>query len=108
MRTNLWPGLINTLLYNKSRQQHRIRLFEVGTCFTVRNDHLFNQQRLGGLVTGPVYPEQWGIPSREVDFYDVKGDLESLLSLSVEADQLSFQPETHPALHPGQTAGILS
>lgn len=106
MRTSLWPGLINTLLYNKSRQQHRIRLFEVGTCFTVRNDHLLQPQRLGGLVTGPVYPEQWGIPSREVDFYDVKGDLESLLSLSVEADQLSFQPETHPALHPGQTAGI--
>ena len=33
MRTNLWPGLISALLYNKSRQQHRISLFEIGTCF---------------------------------------------------------------------------
>ncbi|TAK75082.1 MAG: phenylalanine--tRNA ligase subunit beta [Gammaproteobacteria bacterium] len=94
MRTNLWPGLVNTLLYNKSRQQQRIRLFEMGMCFLTQE-----QLKLGGLVTGLAQQEQWGVPAREVDFFDLKGAIEQLYPFT-------FKPDTHPALHPGQTAGI--
>lgn len=104
MRTNLWPGLMTTLLYNKSRQQQRIRLFELGTCFLTRNNEISHQSRLGGLITGLASAEQWGIPSREADFYDLKGNIENILSLSALAKELEFKPDTHPALHPGQTA----
>ncbi len=107
MRTNLWPGLINTLLYNMNRQQYRIRLFEVGTCFITRDNHLLQQQRVGGLITGSAYPEQWGEPSRELDFYDLKGDIEHLLFLSIKDKNVHFQPGAHPALHPGQMANIV-
>ncbi|MBV9575175.1 MAG: phenylalanine--tRNA ligase subunit beta [Gammaproteobacteria bacterium] len=48
MRTTLWPGLINTLLYNKSRQQARIRLFEIGTCFISQEKSLLQPLRLAG------------------------------------------------------------
>lgn len=105
MRTNLWPGLINTLIYNKSRQQHRLRLFELGTVFTTRNDEIIQSPKLGGLITGLVYKEQWGIASRDADFYDLKGDVEDILSLYGK-HPLVFKPETHPALHPGQSAAI--
>ena len=81
MRTNLWPGLINALLYNTSRQQHRVRLFEIGTCFVTQNGKLSQEERLGGLISGDVFPEQWGIPSRKSDFYDVKGDIETIIHL---------------------------
>ena len=104
MRTNLWPGLANTLLYNKSRQQHRIRLFEIGTCFIQQGKTLLQQPRLAGLITGLVFPEQWGMSSRESDFFDLKGNLLNIL----EMNDLHFAPETHPALHPGQTGWHLS
>lgn len=106
MRTNLWPGLINTLLYNKSRQQHRIRLFEIGTCFLLNNDELLQEPKLGGVIIGSLAPEQWGSATKEVDFYDMKGDVENVLSQFYELEKLDFKPGTHPALHPGQSANI--
>lgn len=105
MRTNLWPGLVNALLYNINRQQERIRLFETGTCFTQRNGSLSQEVRLGGLATGLAFPEQWGMPGRQVDFFDVKGDIEKLLHF-LKVDSVSYKPEARPGLHPGQTAGI--
>jgi phenylalanyl-tRNA synthetase beta chain len=106
MRTNLWPGLVNVLLYNKSRQQHRVRLFETGLSFLVQGDEIKQEQRLAGLMSGHCLPEQWGASKREVDFYDIKGVVERVLSISLNADEISWLPETHPALHPGQAAGI--
>ena len=105
MRTNLWAGLVNTLLYNKSRQQHRVRLFELGAAFINEGENISQQVRLAGLVTGLAQQEQWGIPAREVDFFDLKGDVENLL-LQAGLEQAVFKPDAHPALHPGQTAGI--
>jgi phenylalanyl-tRNA synthetase beta chain len=51
-------------------------------------------------------PEQWGSPSRAVDFYDAKGDLEALLQVTGSPDQFQLQPGQHPALHSGQSAEI--
>lgn len=106
MRTNLWPGLIGSFLYNKSRQQHRVRLFEIGTCFMMRDQKLQQLPRIAGLISGLCFPEQWGAPSREVDFYDIKGDVENILSLSSSKDDWIFKNEPHSALHPGQSAAI--
>src|SRR5690606_12635960 len=48
--------------------------------------------------------EQWGLPTRQVDFYDVKNDVENLLG--VLADDLVCVPAEHPALHPGRSAQL--
>jgi len=105
MRTNLWPGLVNTMLYNKSRQQHRVRLFEFGTAFIPKGEDIAQEVRVGGLATGLAQQEQWGAPAREVDFFDLKGDVENLLQQAGVAGAV-FKPDSHPALHPGQSAGI--
>ena len=106
MRTNLWGGLINSLFYNKSRQQHRVKLFEIGACFITRGKELLQAPRLGGLVAGPVMPEQWGAPPRDVDFYDLKGWLDTLLTGIYPGQAIQYQAETHSALHPGQSAAV--
>lgn len=106
MRTSLWPGLMNALHYNKSRQQQRIRIFEIGTCFITHDNQLTHQSNLSGLITGDVTPAQWGNPAREVDFFDLKGDVEHLLKSVLPKDKLFFKPDVHPALHPGQTAAV--
>jgi len=105
MRTTLWPGLIGAALHNLNRQQSRVRLFETGLVFVAEGNRIHQPKMIGGIAIGPVVPEQWAHPSRGVDFYDVKGDVESLLALS--GREVGFiADDTHPALHPGQTASI--
>ena len=105
MRTTLWCGLLNAAQYNVNRQQTRVRLFESGLRFVRQNGQTQQQKMLAGLALGSVYAEQWGEKSRNIDFFDLKADVEALLSLS--ASGLSFRPGQHPAFHPGQTAEII-
>ena len=92
MRTTLWPGLLQALQYNQNRQIPRVRLFETGLCFFPPENQPLQIAMLGGVVSGAAYPEQWGVPSRPIDFYDVKGDIEALLTLSGQSDRYSWQP----------------
>lgn len=108
MRTSLWTGLLQSLLYNQKRQQSRVRLFETGLCFIKTNNELQQEATIAGLVTGEQWPEQWGLKQEAVDFFTLKADVEALLSLASYqiTETFSFQPANHPALQPGQTAAI--
>jgi phenylalanyl-tRNA synthetase beta chain len=108
MRTQLWPGLITALLYNQHRQQSRIRLFETGICFTPQGAKFpLEELKLSGVITGNAYPEQWGLPARSVDFFDLKGDVQALLALTQQTEDFTLEVSEHPALHPGQASQIL-
>ncbi|GGX79609.1 phenylalanine--tRNA ligase beta subunit [Litchfieldella qijiaojingensis] len=107
MRASLFPGLIKALEYNLNRQQSRVRLFEAGLVFRGELDDLAQIPMLGALACGPREPEGWGAGRETVDFYDVKGDLESLLAMGGDAAAWRFEPGQHSALHPGQTARVL-
>jgi phenylalanyl-tRNA synthetase beta chain len=50
--------------------------------------------------------EQWGVPARAVDFFDIKADVEAVLALQGAPEAFAFAPGDHPALHPGQRAVI--
>src|SRR5690606_20279641 len=85
MRSSLIPGLVGTLTTNRKRQIDRVRVFEVARVFERKADgepvRGFHQvMNIAGLAAGSVMPEQWGERSRNVDFYDVKGDLEALFA----------------------------
>ncbi|MDO7596595.1 MAG: phenylalanine--tRNA ligase subunit beta [Pseudomonadota bacterium] len=105
MRTSLWPGLIQAMVYNLNRQHERVRLFEVGRIFTGTTDNVEQHRHIGGAVCGSRYAEQWSEKQRPVDFFDAKADVEALLDLGNE-DNIHFVAESHPALHPGQSARI--
>lgn len=107
MRTSLWPGLLNTLRNNLNRQQTRVRLFEAGGCFVPTEKDYRQDQRIGGVLYGPVMAEQWGCVPRPVDYFDAKADVEALIRLTRRHDDFHFVPGTHPALHPGQSADII-
>jgi len=103
MRSTLIGGLISNLQFNLNRKQTRVRLFEVGCCF-VREDESDCKQieRIAGLGYGDAVFEQWGVSARNVDFYDVKADLEALC----KGRSIYFKNLPHPALHPGKSAQI--
>jgi phenylalanyl-tRNA synthetase beta chain len=106
MRTSLWPGLLKSVIYNQNRQQTRLRLFECGSNFIVVDGSLQQDVYLGGVATGYLLPEQWGVRNTPMDFYDLKADIEALLSLTGELQSFEFYAAQHPALHPGQSARI--
>jgi|WetSurMetagenome_2_1015567.scaffolds.fasta_scaffold08653_5 phenylalanyl-tRNA synthetase beta chain len=100
MRTSLWAGLLTTLKYNVNRQQPNVKLFETGLRFE-NGEQLSQIPTLAGIATGRALPEQWNNVNRAIDFFDVKGELESLIP------NLTFIKGTHSALHPGQTAILM-
>lgn len=104
MRKSLIPGLIASARHNLSRQQETVRLFEHGKCFSIKEGHTLQEDRLAGIALGSSRPEGWAEDHRGIDFYDVKGDLERVVALlskdvTYERSQVSY-------LHPGQGASI--
>ena len=106
MRVSLWPGLVETLRFNLRRQQDRVRIFEVGTRFEITDGQLVESQAIAGLITGSVFPEQWGVEGRAADFYDIKSDVEALFTLTGRQAAISHVAAAHDCLHPGRSAAI--
>ncbi len=104
MRTNLLAGLVQAAKFNVNRQQSRVRFFELGLRFDNSGDELKQIPTIAGLICGSRLPEQWNEEGEKVDFYDIKGDLESLLDLTNLS--YNFEATEKAILHPGQSAAI--
>jgi len=111
MRSSLVGSLVATLRRNLAQRCERVRMFEIGRVYrrdpgvAASDDAVAGVSqplRIGGLAYGDASVTQWGREARRVDFYDVKGDLESLMApLSVRCTAAR-----HPALHPGRSAQL--
>ena len=103
MRSSLWPGLLQTVEMNQRRGHQNARFFEAGLCFGgIPVDE--QRQKIAGIICGERFESQWGSSEREVDFFDAKSDVESLLNLS--GNGYLFKAAEHSALQAGQTAKI--
>jgi phenylalanyl-tRNA synthetase beta chain len=115
MRTTLWTGLLATLKSNLSRKASRVRIFEMGSIFRRNPDALAGPlavkgidqpRRVAALAYGSFADDQWGIASRGVDFFDLKGDVEKLFDTPLRFEAASLSEGLPPALHPGKSAKI--
>ena len=106
MRTRLLPGLIQALQHNLKRQQSRVRLFESGLCFLPGDGNLQQIPRLAAVITGNQFDEGLYDNAGKVDFYDIKGCLESVLRFSKQCNY-NFRTTENSILHPGQGADII-
>ena len=109
MRVSLLSGLLGAVLYNQNRQQNRVRLFETGLRFVPDANAEFGVRQefvLAGVITGTAKSECWTGKAETVDFFDLKGDLESILSLTEVGNRVKFVAKAYSALHPGQSAAI--
>jgi phenylalanyl-tRNA synthetase beta chain len=106
MRSSLWCGLLKAALHNLNRQQKRIRLFETGLRFLNIEGKIEQKKMISGLILGNLGPEQWGQKIRKADFFDLKSDVQAMFSIT--GSSVQYVAGIHPALHPGQTAQILS
>lgn len=114
MRSSLIGGLVANIRHNANRKQSRVRLFELGRVFfrdasaedgPLQVGGVRQPMKLAGAAWGPAVEEQWGVPTRHVDFFDVKMDVESLFG--ARGRRLRFEAAAHPALHPGRGARVM-
>lgn len=103
LRRSLWPGLLAALARNVSHQAERVRLFEMGAVFDVRGGE---HARLGAVLCGAAGPEHWDTRRRDVDFFDLKGDVEALLTVA-GTRMVEFEPSTRRGLAVGRAATAL-
>jgi phenylalanyl-tRNA synthetase beta chain len=107
MRPSLLPGLIEALRHNRARQQERVRLFEVARVFAA-GDPPVETPSLAIVACGSARAEQWGEPSRGLDFHDLKGDLDALIAWGGEPQRWSVHADGLPGwLHPGRGARVV-
>ena len=107
MRTSLIPGLMSALQFNANRQRDRIRLFEIGASYHLNDSGFREVQRFSGVVSGSRVPAQWAVEkSQNIDFYDLKADLEAVLALTGQTNGIIFNDIEHEALHPGQRSRL--
>ena len=104
MRSSLWAGLLQCVENNQRRGHTDARFFEVGLCFDgVKANQ--QSQKIAGIITGNRFNSQWAEKSRSVDFFDIKSDVESILSFTDKA--FTFEEANCSSLQKGQTAKIL-
>ena len=104
MRTSLLPGLVDALGRNRARQQTRVRLFELGRVFHRGDGAPIETDRIAAVACGPRTAEQWSGDRAEVDFFDLKADVERLLALADA--RAEFRPDDRPYGHPGRSASV--
>jgi phenylalanyl-tRNA synthetase beta chain len=111
MRSSLLGSLLQVLRHNLDRKAERVRVFELGRVFlrdagvqttdtTVRG--VRQPMKVAGLAYGAPEGLQWGRKATHGDFYDMKGDVQALLSPL----QAEFAVGSHPAMHPGRCASV--
>ena len=111
MRSSLLGSLLQVLKFNLDRKASQINVFELGRVF-LRDSSMQNTDTtvagfhqpmmLAGLAYGPRFDLNWDQGDKTVDFFDVKGDVEALLSPLTA----TFAPAEHPAMHPGRCASV--
>ncbi len=108
MRTSLIPGLLEVARYNLSRKNLNLKLFELKKVFLHQEGEKLPREvkYLAGLAMGMDQDPHWATPPRPIDFYDLKGAIESLLE-ELQIIRVRFKrAEDVPYLHPGKASRI--
>jgi phenylalanyl-tRNA synthetase beta chain len=110
MRSSMVPSMLNMLAYNLNRGSDNIRLFEAGNVFEASGTDSMplELKRISIGATGSVDAEVvHGLApeaaARPLSFFDLKGDIESLLA-PFSHWTIYYDSETADYYHPGRSA----
>ena len=103
MRTSLVPGMLTMLSYNLNRDMHNIRLFEASSIFLSAGARTIEAKQICFAATGSALDPSVNQAARPTSFYDLKGDVETLLS-AFEHKNLTWDTEAADYYQPGRSA----
>jgi len=106
LRRSIFSNLIVHLKKNQDRGYEDLSFFEVGPVFFGKNP---GEQQIvvGGLRSGLVNRKSWLDKSRNVDVFDIKGDVvRTLIDLGLEERDLFVSNNTKNCYHPGRSGSV--
>ena len=103
LRTSMLPGMLAMLGWNLNRGNQDARLFEAGHIFQRAGEGVSESRALVIGATGNALSGNVEEPARAYSFFDLKGAIESLLSV-FEYRSLTFETASVDYLHPGRSA----
>ncbi|ASA19993.1 phenylalanine--tRNA ligase subunit beta [Paenibacillus donghaensis] len=110
LRTSLLPQLLDIATYNTNRRQSDLALFEIGNVFYSDEEALTRQPRelpvLSLLLSGSLTAKQWNVPVQPVDFFDLKGALETVFAHLGLEGRIVYEGDSPEGFHPGRSASL--
>ena len=107
LRPSLLPGFLQAAKGNIDQKNQTISAFEIGRIHFLQQGEVVEIPTAALLLTGKSAPAHWSYKSEEVDFYDLKGLLETLFE-GLKIGRVAFEPSERLSFHPGRQANILS
>lgn len=80
MRQTMLFGGLETLAYNVNRRQTDLKLFEFGKTYHQKDGKYVEKGHLGVFMTGDVAAESWFEKGRAVEFHDLAGAVQRILT----------------------------
>ncbi len=108
MRTTLVPSLLETAARNMAYRSEDLALFELRTVFQPDDAAELPHEglRLTALLCGRREPQGWAQSAEKTDFFDIKGDVEQLLT-ELRITKVVWQVEhDEPFYHPGKSCAL--
>jgi len=106
MRRSVWPGLLNAARHNLNRQQAGVALAEQGRIYAKTDAGYDETNMLAWLMTGEAHGDEWFEAARTVDFFDLKGTVETWLALRGLTGRF-IADDSIQGLQAGQSAKVL-
>lgn len=113
LRMNVLSGLLDDVAYNVARKNTNVALYEVGRVFyreaeAISSDLPKEENHLGIALSGNQWHKDWQTQESAVDFYTLKGVLETMFDSLAFSDHITYEATNKIAeLHPGRSAYIL-
>ncbi|HGJ65709.1 TPA: phenylalanine--tRNA ligase subunit beta, partial [bacterium] len=108
IRTTLMPLLMENVKYNMNRRINDIRIFEIGRVFHPKADgkQPDEPEFVSGLISGSIGSQEWNQPTRQVDFFDIKGIVEAMLE-GVGITDYKLKATSESPFQQGRSAEII-
>ena len=106
LRRSIFSNLATYLKKNQDRGYEDLSLFEIGPTFFGKNP---GEQQIvvGGLKSGKINRKSWLDKERDVDIFDIKGDvMRTLVELGIEEKNLFVSDNTKFSYHPGRSGSV--
>ncbi|HET7749480.1 MAG TPA: phenylalanine--tRNA ligase subunit beta [Terriglobales bacterium] len=103
LRSSMLPGMLEMLAWNLNRGNDDVRLFEMGDVFELAGAHVDEHKHLCLGATGNAEAAGVHRPARPYSFFDLKGDVETLLA-AFEHQALYYDAHAADYYHPGRSA----
>lgn len=110
LRRSTLTQLLDIAVYNRNRKQENLAIFEIGNVFHTDEVELTKQPKelpvLGLLLTGKRQVESWNVTAEKVDFFDIKGVLETVIESVGLTDKVIYEANAPEHFHPGRSASV--